>query len=261
VQEALDHRLGKRAKKSSHDFPFASMLVCGHCGCAMVGEIKKDKYIYYHCTGFKGRCPERYARQELIEAEFSRVLRQIVLDQEVLCWAAEALRQSHVDQRQHHVASVTRLKTEYNRLQARVEAAYEDRLDGRIDVPFFERKSNEWRTEQSRILRSIEAHQNANQSYMEEGILLLELASRAHELFEKQPPKEKRRLLDFVLSNSQWKGGSIVPTFRQPFDMIALANGERDARHHSALQKMRDRTSWLPKNHGFQLPLRRFQTI
>jgi hypothetical protein len=49
-----------------------------------------------------------------------------------------------------------------------------------------------------------------------------ELAGRAVELFEKQPASEKRRLLDFVLSNCTWANGELTPEFRQPFDMIAL---------------------------------------
>lgn len=51
--------------------------------------------------------------------------------------------------------------------------------------------------------------------------MLLELTNRASELFARQPASEKRRLLDFVLSNCTWKGGELTPNFRQPFDMIA----------------------------------------
>ena len=31
----------------------------------MVGEIKKNRYVYYHCTGYKQKCPERYTREEV----------------------------------------------------------------------------------------------------------------------------------------------------------------------------------------------------
>lgn len=31
----------------------------------------------------------------------------------------------------------------------------------------------------------------------------------------------KRRLLEFVLSNSIWASGELTPEFRQPFDMLA----------------------------------------
>ena len=40
-------------------------------------------------------------------------------------------------------------------------------------------------------------------------------------LFEEQSASEKRRLLEFVLSNSIWARGELTPVFRQPFDMLA----------------------------------------
>ena len=50
--------------KQKHSWPFQGLLSCGHCGCAMVAEIKKGKYVYYHCTGNKGKCPEKWVREE-----------------------------------------------------------------------------------------------------------------------------------------------------------------------------------------------------
>ena len=148
------------------------------------------------------------------------------MDEEVLAWVASALRESHSDEKRFRDEAVTRLKSEYARLQKRLEAMYEDRLDGRVDLAFFDRKSREWRDEQSRILREIESHQDANESYREAGIRILELSRNMNRLFAKQSAAEKRRLLDFVVSNCLWKGGKLTPKFRQPFDMLALANGE-----------------------------------
>lgn len=73
------------------------------------------------------------------------------------------------------------------------------------------------------VERRIEDHQIANQSYLDESAQLPELAARAHELFRKQEPREQRRLLDFVLSNGTWKDNELTPTFRKPFDLIAVA--------------------------------------
>ena len=36
---------------------------CGCCGCAMVGELKKGRCVYYHCTGYKGKCAEPYEHE------------------------------------------------------------------------------------------------------------------------------------------------------------------------------------------------------
>lgn len=35
-----------------------------------------------------------------------------------------------------------------------------------------------------------------------------------------KPAREKRRLLNFLLSNCSWDDGEVVATFRQPFDML-----------------------------------------
>jgi hypothetical protein len=43
----------------------------------------------------------------------------------------------------------------------------------------------------------------------------------AQKLFERQEPREKRRLLNFVLSNCTWEHGEVVANFRQPFDLLA----------------------------------------
>src|SRR5690606_34020698 len=40
-------------------------------------------------------------------------------------------------------------------------------------------------------------------------------------LFASQEPREKRRLLNFLLSNCTWEDGDVVATFRQPFDRLA----------------------------------------
>ena len=83
---------------------------------------------------------------------------------------------------------------------------YVDKLDGKIDGVFFERLSGEWRLEQDRCLREMELHQTADRSYLEEGGRILELARDGQRLFEKQEPREKRRLLNLLVSNCSWKG-------------------------------------------------------
>ena len=133
----------------------------------------------------------------------------------------EALDASHADERREHEEAITRLRAEYDRLQNRIHAMYVDKLDGKVDGAFFERMSAEWRAEQDRCLREIERHQTADQSYLEEGVRILELARNAQRLFEKQEPREKRRLLNFVVSNCTWKGGELTPVLRQPFDLLA----------------------------------------
>ena len=142
-------------------------------------------------------------------------------DAEVLDWVREALTQSHDDDCRAHDEAIGRLQADYARLQNRVDGMYVDKLDGRIDTASFDRMATAWRSEQAECLRLIEQHQTANQSYMTEGIRLLELARNARRLFEKQEAREKRRLLDFLVSNCFWKDSQLTAEFRQPFDLLA----------------------------------------
>lgn len=98
---------------------------------------------------------------------------------------------------------------------------YLDKLDGRIDNAFYDRMSAQWRVEQTRLLREIERHGEAEESYMDDGVRLLELARNARQLFARQAPGEKKRLLNLLLSNCRWEDGKVRAVFRQPFDLLA----------------------------------------
>jgi DNA invertase Pin-like site-specific DNA recombinase len=223
VQDILDRRFAKKHRVVKHDFAFSGLISCGRCGCSLVAEIKKGRYVYYHCTGWKGKCPDRYTREEILEEQFAELLRGLSFDTEVLDWVSDALRESHVDERRYHDEAIGRLQAEYQRLQARLDAMYVDKLDGTVEAAFFDRKAAEWRAEQGRILRAVEEHQLANRTYLDEGLNLLELARRAHQLFAQQEAREKRRLLDFVVSNCTWRDGTLTAVYRQPFDMLAVS--------------------------------------
>ena len=221
VQGVLEGRRVKKRRRTKHEFAFAGLIECGHYGCAVVGEIKKQRYVYYHCTGHKGKCGEPYVRQEVLEEQFAALLGKLSFDAEVLEWVRDALKSSHAEEQQEHEAAIDRLQAEHDRLQHRVHAMYIDKLDGRVDGAFYDRMAGEWREEQARCLREIERHRSADRSYLDEGVRLLELARSAQRLFLQREPREKRRLLNFVVSNSTWRDGRLAVTLRQPFDLIA----------------------------------------
>jgi site-specific DNA recombinase len=223
VQDILDGRNAKKTRSVKEQFAFSGLVTCGHCGCAMVGEIKKGRYIYYHCTGYKGKCPEKYTREKVLEERFGQVLKGISFPDEVVDLVTRALRESHVDERAFREDAIAKLQAERQRVQTRIDTMYLDKLDGRINAEFFDRMAADFRVQQAEILREIQAHQAADQNYIEEGIKLLDLARCAHGLFENQSAREKRRLLDFVLSNSTWKGGELTAQYRQPFNLLADA--------------------------------------
>ena len=192
----MDEKGRRKTGQQKHCWAFQGLLSCGHCGCALVAEIKKKQYVYYHCTGNKGKCPEKWAREEEIARQFGQAIGAIKMDNDVLNWVITALKESHSDEKKFHSEQLLSLQGQYEKLKYRLDAMYEDKLDGVITQDFYNRKSSEWEREQDNIFRKIERHQGASRAYMDEGIKLLELAQHTVMLYEKQTDQEKRRIIN-----------------------------------------------------------------
>ena len=92
-----------------------------------------------------------------------------------------------------------------------------------VQPEFFAELSAKWRRESAYCRHQIEALTHEEKSYLEEGIQIVDFVRNAHKLFEKQSPSEKRRLLNFLLSNCEWERGKLRACLRQPFDFLVKA--------------------------------------
>src|SRR5215468_3035007 len=124
VQDVIDGRFSNNSRRGRRDFAFSGLISCKQCGCAVVGEMKKQRYVYYHCTGYADKCQgnpascrRRHMREEVLEALFTELLGRLRFDDEVLAWVREALHASQADQRREHCTAIERLRAEYDRLE------------------------------------------------------------------------------------------------------------------------------------------------
>ena len=181
VQDCLEGRGQSRRRRAKHDFAFSRLITCGHCGCALVGQRQKQRYTYYHCTGYRGRCPEPYTREETLEAHFTSLLSQLSVDAALADWMGGALRSVAAKDLDEQQQAVRRLEHESARLEHRLELMYVDRLDGRVSEAFFDQKSEMWRRERDQILATIARHRDGARTalYIEDGVRLLGLAQHA----------------------------------------------------------------------------------
>jgi site-specific DNA recombinase len=137
VQDVLDGRVGRKARTRRRDFAFSGLIECGACGCAIVGEIKKECYTYYHCTGYADKCRgnpsvcrRKHVREEALEQQFTELLGRLHFDDDVLEWVRDALHASHAEERREHDEAIKRLEAECKHLDDRIHAMYADKLDG-----------------------------------------------------------------------------------------------------------------------------------
>jgi site-specific DNA recombinase len=225
VQEILGAR--NKPKYGKRSFAFQGLLTCAHDNCAVTAEIKKSKYVYYHCTGFRGRCELPYMREETLSARLGGILQDIFIPAPIVAQLQDALlndkgRQEAV-QHQQRVNLEERLKS----LRGRMEKAYIDKLDGKISEDFWARKNNEWTDDEQRICTQLAQINDVKPERLLDAAKILELAHNAHSLYLRQNPVEQAKLLKLVLSNCAIDATNLYPTYRKPFDLI-FAQGKTE---------------------------------
>lgn len=74
------------------------------------------------------------------------------------------------------------------------------------------------------LLGQLQGHSMADEAFLISSSYVLELASRAEELFEKSQAKQQNEFLRFVLANASVEGGKLVYKLKNPFAGIVLCN-------------------------------------
>ena len=213
-------RRHNKPKYRRHEFAFGGLLRCAYDDCMVTAELKKERYIYYRCTGFRGKCELPYFREELLADRLGQVLKNIHIPDAVLAQLEKSLLTDKGREEAIRRQQGERLQQRLSAVRRRLDQAYLDKLDGKISEEFWTRKSSEWHAEEQQILLAVQRIEHPNPDRMLDAVRTLELANKAHSLYLRQPPTEKAKLLKVVLSNCAIDAASVYPTYRKPFDMI-----------------------------------------
>jgi site-specific DNA recombinase len=218
VQEKLLNPYKSKSKKAL--FPYTNLITCGVCGCSLTAEIKKGKYIYYHCTGYKGNCKQPYIKQEVIEQQFEELLESIHISDEAQEFVLQGIRESFKDKIEYHNHKVAQLEKQIKLLQDRIDQAYLDKLDKKISANFWKLHSQNWIEEKESLAHKLLSSQKADSAYLENANSILELSKNAAVLFKTRNAKQKKQLLTMLLSNCTYQAGKLDLVLKSPFNMI-----------------------------------------
>jgi site-specific DNA recombinase len=207
-------------KYRKREFAFGGLLRCAYDDCTITAELKKNRYTYYRCTGYRGKCPLPYFREEEVGKRLGQILEDIHIPDDVLIQMEKSLLNDKGRAETHGKAENERLRSRLAQVRRRLEQAYLDKLDGKITESFWEEKSSEWNQDQETILIALQALEQQSPERIADGVRILELANKAYFLYLRQPPVEKAKLLRIVLSNCKVDALSVYPTYRKPFDLI-----------------------------------------
>jgi site-specific DNA recombinase len=232
--DELQATFGKRGpyRKRKHDGTFSGFLRCSICGCAVVYDPKTKKtkakqdgvtYLYYACSNMT-RAHEH--RPRVTEAElmvqFQRVVEEINLSEPRAKQIAAALNDIEKQAQAAHVREAASFQRDLEQLEGREDSLYDDLKAGILDDDAYKRQLERVREDRRRIADMLtRAQAGITDSCLITARQLIELATRAKTLWESQTPRERRALLDDVISNPVLDGRSVRYDLKKPYRLIS----------------------------------------
>jgi site-specific DNA recombinase len=209
---------------------FKSKMTCEVCGGTITWETHKGHW-YGHCSGYqrlgmKKKCDQRHVffRQEKIEEQIFPFFDKVTpISNRVLEILEQALKESHADEISRFNTNLNELNATIERSQRRLEAVYEDKLDGKVSVETYERLFKQYTQQKEDAVRELTKLNTGNKKYYEAGYAIHELALKAKEIYnaEKTTDEDRRMLLSYVFSNIPINGLQTKPVYTLAFNFLA----------------------------------------
>lgn len=217
-------KMFNQSKARSHDVEFAytGLLTCGYCGCQMTAELKKGKYIYYHCTGKRGgTCKKDYVREEKLDEVFLQLIDKLPNPE---CGLFEEIKKAVIEIRKmksdYEETSMEEIQKQIKRLQSRLDNLYTDKLDGRITQEFWQAKHNQWHDEKDRLIEKLKVISNTSRTFDEGSNLLENFCKHAQDEFLRANGKKKRTILKMLGSNFVYKDKEVSVELTSVFNYL-----------------------------------------
>ena len=222
VQIKLKRKIGTPMYRK-HLPVFKAMLRCGECGGTVTWEIQKNNW-YAHCSHYRFCKQKKYIRQEAVEEQLFPYFDKVAPKSEsVIRWLEKALKESHADEIKYNSSK----REDLNRIVAsadrRIEAAYKDKIDGKMPPDLCKKVIDDSTQEKEDALNSLHGLAETRTAYYAAGFAIHELAIKAKEIYSsnKASNEDKRLLLSYMFTNSNLQDSKITPNYTLAFNFLS----------------------------------------
>lgn len=211
-----------KGKASKHDFTFSNLIKCSKCGCYMVGELKKGKYIYYHCTGNKGgECKKKsYIREEKIEHAILETLATMQLSKDSFELAKRCFKNELENQNLYNEERIKSIDEEIKKTQERMNRLFNLFLDNKVNEEIYATKNAELESIMDDLILSRSATTKTACELLRYSESLFELFKMLTGIYSRLNNTKKRELLKMLCSNFSYDGENVEITIKKAFQPL-----------------------------------------
>lgn len=259
VQEVDERRAQARTKYASKEHLYRDSIRCTICGYTVQTDgPKKGKYYYLKCTEYGGHHGARWVNETVINEQVAeRVFGSIRIPEERIPSLLQELERDSEQEARYHKDKLRQLQAEHSRLDEDIKEMFRDRHRFAIRPELFDQLVAEKTDRQADIVEAIDLIQEENEPrFYKSARELIELASRAHDLFLNEDVRisQRNKLLRIPLSNLKWDGKNIVFEFKKAWEAVSACQKDENWRAlvHTFRTECRDEILQISRDPNFR---------
>ena len=241
---AIQRRLGRFNTERTHDiqFPYQGFIKCSVCGSMLSPELKRGKYIYYHCNDYhkKGCKKLSYVNQEKVDKAIAEILSRFKISDILLKEVMSVIKEMHIEKNKYQEHSCKKINEQISRLQKRIEQAYLDKCDGKIDEDFWKVQNRKWHSEKADLIEQLKRMNTADEKFYITCEQLLSFVKDAHKMFLNGSVEDKRFITQLVVSKCTYHAKKLdvelYPVFYSLLELPVLTGDKISTIEQSEMQ-------------------------
>ncbi|KKP43753.1 MAG: resolvase [candidate division WS6 bacterium GW2011_GWC1_33_20] len=231
----MNQRILKRGsypRFRTHDYALKGIVKCGECHGMVTWYAKKDR-IYGECN-IKDKdektCHQRKCgREDKYMEEIIGILKAFqIYDKRLIEAIREELKKDNENQTVREELTLEHAETRIKQIRASLNTAYEDRINGIIDITKYQEVEKRYLEEEKGLDDTIKRIKNYSNKQKEIGLAIFDLAQNGERIFEQSTVEQKRTLLNTMFSNLYLLDGrmkyEINPAFVVMRDKVLQTN-------------------------------------
>ncbi len=211
-------RMGKaaiRPKVRKLDVPYRGLIKCAYSGRICQIESHKGRLYVVGYTPDGGR---KYVQMDDIDDQVAQILDTIKPSAEAMAYAADMLKKTKRNEISWRESELKRLNDELAANKRRIDALLDLFIDKKIDTETYNDKLEQLRRAANEIKNNIASHQEADDSFNQTVVNLLNMAHSAGAIFRKSSNvRLKSELLKLCFRTLELKDISIGYDLHFPF--------------------------------------------
>ncbi|MFI3300966.1 MAG: recombinase family protein [Candidatus Gastranaerophilales bacterium] len=217
----------RKPRTKNEAIAYAKLITCTQCGYAVIGELVKEKHIYYHCTNYSKKHPNQTRiTQADLDTAFQDVLDCLHITNKHLKPIKNAIFKKVLDLQLNEKETLNRLKKQRDKIKKILTNAQTRLLADDTEIKYLKDIIAENEKTLSGLIIQINNLEVDKKDLKDRMEILVDIANNLPRIFSSATPKEKRVIVSIMTKKITYYRGVLNVTLHPLFEELRMSKLE-----------------------------------